>query len=142
MKGFTLIEMLLSVALIALIAGMGIPLYQSFQNRNDLSLATTSLAAALRSAEVHARAVDGDSAWGVMVATSSVTVFKGVTYASRVTTSDEVTPISGSIIITGTSEYDFAKFTGFPSASATTTLTSLNNETRIITINAKGMVTN
>ncbi|KKT34575.1 MAG: hypothetical protein UW24_C0026G0001, partial [Parcubacteria group bacterium GW2011_GWA2_44_12] len=34
--GFTLIEVLLSITAIAIIAGISIPVYQSFQNRNDL----------------------------------------------------------------------------------------------------------
>ncbi len=140
-KGFTLIEMLLSVAMIGLIAGMGAPVYQVFQNRNDLAIAATTLAESLRRAALLSRAVDGDSGWGVYVATSTVTVFKGATYATRDTSADEATITSDGIGVTGTSEYQFTKFTGLPSAVGTTTLTSLNNETRVITINAKGTVT-
>ena len=63
--GFTLLEVLLSVAIIALIAGIGTPVYQSFQTRNDLDVVTNTVAQSLRRAQVLARASDGDTTWGV-----------------------------------------------------------------------------
>jgi hypothetical protein len=45
-----------------------------------------------------------------------------------------------SIIVSGTQEFVFTKFTGMPQTTGTLTLTSSNNEARNITINAKRMV--
>lgn len=138
--GFTLIEALLSVALISLITFIGAPIYQSFQNRNNLDVAATVLANSLYRAETLARAVDGDISWGVYVAGGNITVFKGATYLTRDTTFDEIYDIGNSIVISGTQEYIFSKFTGYPALAGSTTLTSVNNETRTISINAKGTV--
>lgn len=139
-RGFTLLEVLLSIAIIGLITGIGIPVYQSFQVRNDLDIATVSIAQSLRRAETLAEAVDGDISWGIRVQSGSITLFKGTSYAARDTNFDEVFQVPTSIAPSGVQEIVFAKFTGLPQTTGTTTLTSNTNETRTITINAKGMV--
>lgn len=135
-----MIEMLLSIAIISLITGIGTPVYQSFQNRNELDVAAVTFAQSLRRAQVLARSSDGDTSWGVAVLSSSITLFKGASYASRDTDYDELSTMSDGITITGTSEYVFDKFTGLPTTTGTLTLTSVNNETRDITINDKGTI--
>ena len=137
--GFTLIEMMLSVAVIAIIGGISVPIYQSFQVRNDLDIAAVTTAQSLRRAQVLAEAVDGDTSWGVEIQSGNITVFKGVSYASRDTNYDEVSDVPTSITSSGLSEVVFTKFTGLPASTGTITLTSNANETRTITINAKGM---
>ncbi len=139
-RGFTLLEMLLSVAMIALITGMGAPIYQILQNRNNLEVAATSLAQGLRRASVLSRAMEGDSGWGVYVATSTITIFKGATYATRDVSADESFATSGGVSVTGTNEYRFTKFTGLPNTVGTTTFSSPNNETRVVALNTKGTV--
>lgn len=139
-RGFTLIEILLVLAGIGIIAGMSAPVYQSFQVRNDLDVATVTLAQSYRRAQMLARATDGNSTWGVSISSGHIVVFKGVTYASRDTAYDEESTIPTSITPTGVSEVVFAKLTGTPGITGTTTLTSNNNETRSININAKGTV--
>lgn len=140
MKGFTLLEVLLSVALISLIAGMGAPLYQSFQVRNDLNIGGATLVNTLRRAETLARASDGDTSWGVFTASGAITLFRGVSYSARDAAYDEVFVVPTSISFSGTLEYVFTRFTGFPSTSGVTTLTSSIGEIRTVTVNTKGMV--
>ena len=138
--GLTLVEALLSIAAIGIIVGIAAPLYQSFQVRNDLDIATVTLAHGLRRASVLATAVDGDTSWGVQTHSGAITLFKGVSYAARDVTFDEVFEMPASIAPSGVIEVVFAKFTGLPQTTGTMTLTSTSNETRTITINAKGMV--
>lgn len=139
-RGFTLVEMLLSVGLIATLAALSLPLYATFVNKDDLDLTTQVTANALRRAQLYSRAAKGDSAWGVAVTSGAVVMFEGATYASRDTTADETNTIPGSITPSGSAEVDFAKLTGVPAATASITLTSNTNDTRTITVNAKGMV--
>jgi len=138
--GFTLLEILLSIAVISLIAGISIPIYQSFQVRNDLDIATVEIAQSLRRAQILSQAVDGDTSWGVSVQSASITLFKGTSYAARDTAFDELFDVPTSITPSGVSEIVFSKFFGNPQTIGTVTLTSNANETRTITINEKGMV--
>ena len=138
--GFTLIEVLLSTAVIAIIAGISIPIFQSFQVRNDLDIATVEIAQSARRAQALSGAVDGDTSWGVYVASGSIVLFKGVSYATRDSALDEVFEVPESITPSGLSEIVFTKFTLLPQTTGTITLTSNTNETRNVTINAQGMV--
>lgn len=139
-RAFTLLEVLLSVAALTVIAGISLPIYQSFQVRNDLDIAATTVAQSCRRAEVLAQASDGDTNWGVHIQPGSIVLFQGTIYAVRNETFDEIFTMPTSVVPSGMSDVVFEKFTGMPMTTGTTTLTSSTNETRTITINAKGMV--
>ena len=139
-KGFTLPEMLLSVSLLAIIGGMIIPSYHTFLVRNDLDIATITLAQNLRQAQSLSQSADGDMTWGVHVGVGSILVYKGVSYIARDSVFDQNTQMPKSIVPTGLSEINFSKVIGLPNATGTFTLTSQANEKRTITINEKGMV--
>lgn len=137
--GFTLLEVLLSVTIIATLAGVSLPIYNSFAVRNDLDLTTQQVVNTLRRAQTYARGMEEDSAWSVEVQASAVTLFKGTNFAARDTSDDEVVAL-GSASASGLGEVQFAKLTAAPNATGTITITSNANETRTITINAKGVV--
>lgn len=139
-SGFSLIEVLMSVGLLAAIAGIASPLYQSYQNRNNLEIAGNSIAQSLRRAQVLSRSVDGDSSWGVRVQTGKVVIFRGASYAARNTAYDEEYEIAATIGTSGLNEIVFEKFTGKPLVTGFINLNSLNNETKSIAINEKGAV--
>ena len=139
-RGFTIIEVMLSLAVIAIILGVSTPIYQSFQVRNDLDIAATTIAQSMRRAQALSQAVDGDTTWGVDVRSGSITVYKGASYATRDTTFDELFDMPTSITPSGLGGAVFTKFTGLPQTTGTITLTSNANEVRNITINSKGMV--
>ena len=139
-NGFTLIEVVLTISLLAIIGGIGVPVYNSFHNRNSLDLAISAYANGIRRAQAQAQGVVGDSAWGVRIQSGSITVFKGASFVARDNTYDETFSIPGSISITGLQEVVFAKLSGLPQATGNLTLTSANNESKILSLNAKGMV--
>lgn len=140
LKGFTLIEVMLSLSLLAIIFAMSAPYYQSFQVRNDLDIAQNTIVQSLRRAQVLSQAGDGDMNWGVYVQVGSIIVFKGVSYVLRDISYDEVFDLPASIVSSGIAEVVFSKLYGLPQSIGTVTLTSTANETRNITINEKGMV--
>lgn len=139
-KGFTLIEVLLSVAIIGLLTGVSLPIYASFANRNDLEVTTENIVRSLRRAQSYSRAVNNDSQWGVAIQSGTIVVFKGATYATRDTAFDEATIIPNNVSTSGFSEVVFSKLYGAPSATATINLNTINNDTRTVTLNAEGMV--
>jgi prepilin-type N-terminal cleavage/methylation domain-containing protein len=139
-RGFSLVEMLLSVSIITLLGGLSLPLYAGFVNRNDLDLTAQNLASAMRRAQSFARAAKNDSGWGVEVTTGAIVIFKGTSYAGRDTAFDETTVMPDDITPSGMTAITFAELTATPSTNGTATLTSNTNSIRTVTINAKGMV--
>jgi len=135
-----MLEVLLSLAIIALIAGISVPIYQALQIRNNLNIAAISTTQTWRRAQILAAAADGDSPWGVYATTGGLTLFKGANYVARDNTFDEIIEIPTSIVPTGMSEIIFNKFTGQPQSVGSLILTSDNNETKTITINVKGAI--
>lgn len=142
MKGFTLLEVLLSIAIISGMAAFSIPVYQSFQVKNDLDLAASKIIQTLIRAQMLSQGVDGDATWGVKIQTGSITIFKGTSFNTRDANFDEVSTISQSIILSPIilNEIIFNKFSGEPQTQGTINLTSTNNEVKTITINSKGFV--
>jgi hypothetical protein len=69
-----------------------------------------------------------------------VTVFKGASYAGRAAGFDETINLPGSVTATGLSEVTFSKLSATPNTTGSLTLSSTTNDTRTVTINAKGMV--
>lgn len=140
-NAFTLIEVLLSIALIANIAGLSIPVYQSFQVRNGIDLAVLNFVQSARRAWNLAIASEHDSSWGVRAEVGKITLFKGESFSARDTSYDETFDVLEIITISGNSEIVFAKFTGLPSVSGTITFSAEQiNQKRTVTINSKGMI--
>ena len=139
-RGFTLIEILLVVAIVGILFAAAIPMYRSFQVRNDLDITTSQTIQSLHRAQILAQAMDGDSTWGVKIQSGSVVLFQGSDYATRNTTHDEIFNIPVNITLSGISEIVFSKSDGAPSPTGIITLTTDTNNIRTITINGKGML--
>ncbi len=138
--GFTLIEMLLSVAVFGGILAIGAPLYSRFLSINNLNTTTTILVQNLRHARNSAISVDGDSPWGVHVASGVITVYKGASYATRDVSFDQVNNVPTEVTFSGDTEVAFKKFDGLPNSDTIFTLTNTNNQTTNININTKGLI--
>ncbi len=138
--GFTLVEMLLCVAIITLLVGVSLPISQSFVQGDDLNVATQSVVETVRRAQTYARTLDGDTNWSVEFQSGTVTLFKGTNFAGRDTNYDEAYSLPGSVTASGLGEVQFTKFTGIPNTTGTVTLTSTTTSTKTVTVNAKGVV--
>lgn len=137
--GFTLLELLLSVAVIGALASLSLPVYRTLIKKNDLDVTANTAISLFRRAQILSQSVDGDSPWGVSVQNNSFILFKGSSFSSRDTTFDETADIPTTITIGSTSVTIFTKLTGFTS---TTTVIDLSTEgdTKSLSINEKGIV--
>ena len=140
MKGFTLIELVLSIACIGIVFTMSMPVLQNFITRNDRSVTTQRIASMLRQASNYSRSGKNDSQWGVRISSTSAVLFKGTSYAARDATYDETSTVPGGLALGGLTEVTFTKLYGAPNTTGTVTVTS-NNHTETITLNAKGLIT-
>lgn len=138
-KGFTLLEVLLSISLMAILTAIGIPVYRSLQQRSDLEVSGGTIAQSLRRAQIRSITMEGDSAWGVNIDQNQATIFKGDNFPSRDIGYDEIYDLSGIIQFSGLSEVVFSKVTGLPSAVGDILIGNVN-DSKTITINEKGMV--
>lgn len=139
-KGFSLVEILLTMALIGIILAASVPAYRKLQSVNDLSAAVSTLSQALRLAELKAQAIDESSGWGVHAGTSTITVFKGASFADREQTSDAIFSFSGSIAVTAPADVFFAPLSGAPSVPIVWQLSG-GGVTHSVSINNLGILT-
>ncbi|EKD46877.1 MAG: hypothetical protein ACD_67C00030G0002 [uncultured bacterium] len=139
-KGFTLIEVMLVLALIVIISGISAPVYQSFQLKNNLDVGVNATVQTLRRAQLLSQSGEGDSNWGVHIESGGATLFKGADYATRETSFDEIFEISEDIVVAGMQNIVYSKLSGEPQTSGNIVLTTSTNETETININSKGMI--
>ncbi len=138
-RGFTVVELMIAIALLGILVGAALAAYLPFQERNKVDLAVQSSVQELRRAQILSQAVDGDASWGVSVQVGTITLFQGASYALRDTSLDEEIAIDDSLTPSGLTEVVFTKFTGVPQSTGTLTLTG-TYETRAVTINARGVL--
>lgn len=138
--GFTLIEVLLSLATLAAISAIMGPVYASFFNRNNLDISSQKVVSDWRRAQTLARGSEMDSNWGVYVTSTSTTTFKGSSYVTRDMTYDEIESLDSLFSVSGLNELVFSKATGTPINNGILVLTSNNNEIKNVSINSQGTI--
>lgn len=138
--GFTLLEMVLVIAIIGILSGITLPSYNKFQNSNNLELATMELVQALRRAQLLSLASSRDSNWGVRLSSGQITIFKGNSYLTRDVKYDEQNSIVSIIGISGLQEIVFNKFSGTPQSTGTINFSINANTNKTITINSRGVI--
>lgn len=141
-NGFTLLEILLVVALIVAVAGLSVPIYQSFQVTNDLDIAVNTIAQSSRRAQILAESGQGDKNWGVYMDSTKIVVFRGDAYSGRPQEDQDVdeefeVPVT---ITIPQSEVVFSKISGDPNTTVSITVAASNGNTRDVSINEVGMV--
>lgn len=139
-NGFSLVEVMLSIALFALLVGISFPVFQQTQNQNAAILAANTIEQSVHRAAQLARAGQSDSDWGVKIASGSITVFQGSSYAARNTDYDEVFSIPSNVSFSTTPEMVFAKITGVSSADHSITVGSSSGVSVALTVSTNGVV--
>lgn len=122
-KGFTLVELLLTVAIVSVLGGVLFPLSYSFFQAQLLDETREGIAGTLRYAGSLAIAGKRDAQFGVKILPDSYVMFEGDSYAARTAGEDLSFPLPSSITITGPDEIVFSEGTGVPSESGAIGLT-------------------
>lgn len=137
--GLTLLEILLSISILAILGVSVMGVILQFQTQSDLDSSVLTAVEALRQAEEFSRSAKGDSPWGVKFATGSVTIFQGQSFALRNAAFDEALIINPEISITGNTELVFFRFAATTTNAGTTTLLHTSSGfSRAIFISDKG----
>ena len=135
-KGFTAIETLLTLGIIAITAGMSVPMYQNYQIRSNLDLAVAQTLHNLASAQLKSQSGEEDGQWGVSI--EEGTVFMGENYVTRDEDFDDTISLPIGISVFGITEVMYSRIDGIPSPAGEIILEAANGERRIITISEDG----
>ncbi len=139
MRGFTLVETLVVLGIVAAMMTVAVQPFRAMDGTRDATDAGRAYVYALREAALKAQTMEQDSAWGVRLATSSITVFSGASYASRTASRDRVFGIASDLAFSGPTEVVFAKFSGAPGTTGTTTISN-RYASSTVNVNAAGTV--
>lgn len=150
MRGFTLIEVLISLALAILLIGAALPLYTGLQTSSQLNESAGTVVQALRLARTLSVERAQDSGYGVYIESNPATsdriiFFLGTSYAARNAAYDRVTTFDNAITLTpslagGVSEIVFSRVTGTPSSTGTIAIIHATTGSRTLSINSAGAV--
>jgi type II secretory pathway pseudopilin PulG len=140
MRGFTLLEILLSISVIIVIGGIGIPIYHNLQIKNDLNDTAYRLVQMSRRAQALSRAEKNDSSWGVYIGEGSITLFQGQDYASRDAQYDETFEHSPAVTFSGDNEYTYTKQDGRLPSPVSLQMQAANENTVDVGINEMGNI--
>jgi prepilin-type N-terminal cleavage/methylation domain-containing protein len=137
-SGFSLIEVLLVMAIFSMVVYLGLPLIRGAFYQSDLEDASLLLVSSIRQAQNNARNGLGDSVWGVRINPPEIVIFKGAGWDTRDPNYDTGINASSNISFSGLNEVRFSKLEGLPSTTGNIILTNLNTNTITVNINAKG----
>lgn len=138
-KAFTLLEVLLTVSILVLSAGVMSPIYFSAKNKEDLSSSVDMVVASLRRAQALSIGGQHDTSWGVKILNGNIIIFSGNDFLSRNSALDEKILTNKNIIISGSNEFVFDKITGSTSDFGNVIL-SLKSNSNTISVNKRGIV--
>jgi type II secretory pathway pseudopilin PulG len=140
MKAFSFLEIILTVAIIGIIAGASVPVYLSYQIKNNLDMKVSVISQSWRQAQLLAQNSKNDSAWGVKIEVDKVVVFSGDSYALRDPALDIIFTTANNLVVSGNDEIVFSKFYGWSNLTGATTMTAPDGQIKSLSLNEKGTV--
>ncbi len=151
-RGFTLVELLIVIAIGAIILGGSFVAYSRMAGKSYLDTRTYELIQAIRQAQLNSMVRLNDSQWGIHIDpdlggnNDNFVIFKGSTYAGRDISYDFVTDLPNNISISsvslngGGNDIIFSKTTGVTLQYGSITLTDNQSDSYMLNINSYGVV--
>ncbi len=139
-RGFNAIEMTVVLGIIAVTAGVVVPVYYNYQAMSDLNIGVEHIVQSLRNAKTYAQSNKANTTWGVYVPTG--TMFTGTVYALRNPANDVTFAVPQSLDTFGIDELYFSQIDGLPNVTGTITVRSNDlGKSRDIRIDENGFIT-
>lgn len=138
-SAFSLTEMVLVVAIIAILLGIFMPAFSRLFFRNNLDSAKEAIKTELYRAQASARASENDSNWGIYLNNGNLILFSGSSYATRNSNYDFLEKLAGNPNFSGLTEVVFNKSSGLPSTSGTIIISDAGLSKEIV-ISPSGLI--
>lgn len=141
-KGFTLIELMIAIALIIMFSGLTLPVGFNFYQESTLNDQARNLENSLRRAQAMAMTGRGESNAGVKIEEGQYTIFEGESFGERRGEADITIPFPIALSTSGTDEIVFQKLTGLPTfpEEERSIIIIFGANSQEITINSQGKI--
>ncbi|MEK7616348.1 MAG: prepilin-type N-terminal cleavage/methylation domain-containing protein [Patescibacteria group bacterium] len=111
-RGFTLIEVLISLSILTILLGLSVPFVLNFYERYQIDSERAKFVSLLRQARTMSLGGEGSADHGMYISGTQFTVYEGANYATRNTAKDQTSERETNVDITGPTEATFAYLTG------------------------------
>lgn len=138
-RGFTLIEVMLTMALVSVVALFAVPFYGNFIFSQEVSVVSDELRGSFAKAQLSSMTGKYNASFGVAVDNGNIILFQGDSFLSREQDQDETFVIHSRVSVSGVSEVIFAPITGRPDNQPTITVSG-NGKTEVWTMNSEGVL--
>jgi len=137
-KGFSLIEVLIVIAVLAVIATVVLPQFSKVRENQVLKSGVEDILSSLDKARANTLSSLHSSSYGVHFEAGQIVIFKGTSYSSGDSNNETVSIVSPASITSGNFDVYFNRLTGAPSNTGAITITT-PNYSKTITISATGV---
>jgi len=137
MKAFTLIEVLLSIALLTILTGIAIPFYSEY-GRNNMGINSGLVVDSIRSAQLFSISGKEGSDWCVHFEQKKITVFKKAVFEQRDINHDKEMIVPELYNFSGINDICFNQ-NGFPDKIGNVVMTGGSNSLEF-SVNSKGVI--
>ncbi len=143
MRGFTLTELLITIAISAILAVVAVPIYGNLQVSSQLNETSSLLIQTIRTARENSEASVNNSAHGIKINEHSYILYQGSSYATRQANYDRITELDSTLTLSSNltdDEVNFSKGLALPNHTGVIILTHDLGNTKNISINTFGLI--
>lgn len=137
--GFTIIELLLVVAIISILGTFSVAFYSRFVQQIGVQTAADQIVGQYRRAQFLTVMGREDNDWGIHLSGTTLTLYSGPSFAARTPAFDETIQLNSAIGISGLSEVNFSAPNGLPSATPSITISGAGS-TVSLSGNTQGVI--